>query len=145
MVGAKFSKCPDRSPASSCREEASRNPLTGKKGYLTNSGNGGDNFSQLQLVENGGFTGGILQITTHQKSASRIPATALASLSKTLHKSCQQASCARKPTKRSGAAKKGTRLLTAETKQVGKDKTYQANHQDTHLLLAKEAGEQFRY
>lgn len=136
-----------RSLANVAIEETQRRVVERKrvgieKEYLTDSRNGGDNLSQLEFVENGSFTGSILQITTHKKSASRIPATALASFFKTLHNLANKLRAL--GSRPSGAATKCTGLLTTATKQ-GKDKTYQANHQDTHLLLAEEAGEQFRY
>lgn len=47
-----------------CEERITVSPIDGSRGGLTNRGNGGDDFTELELVQDGGLTSGVK--TDHQ-------------------------------------------------------------------------------
>lgn len=49
-----------------CEERITVSPVDGSGGGLTNRGNSGDDFTELELVQNGGLTGGVK--TDHQNA-----------------------------------------------------------------------------
>lgn len=49
-----------------CQERITVSPVDGSGSGLTNRGNGGDDFTELELVQDGGLTGGVK--TDHQNA-----------------------------------------------------------------------------